>query len=319
MDIKTVHRHVGKSLSEAIQDFLFHCQYEKSLNDKTLKAYKVDLRQFDEYLVNTLDKRKMEDISKEMVRSYLQCISNFKPKTIKRKIASLKALLNYYEFENDDYINPFRKMSIHLKEPYVLPIVMNADEVEAILSQLYKERSLNADIDKYSYKAQTRNIAIIELLFATGIRVSELCLLKCDDVDYIHGYIKIWGKGSKERLVQICSKDVLSILKCYSQLFQPKDYFFVNRLGNVISSQSVRLLVKRYVNSLNLSKHITPHTFRHTFATLLLEEDVDIKYIQNLLGHSSIVTTQIYTHVNTNKLKEILSTKHPREKINIDL
>ncbi|WP_420797746.1 MULTISPECIES: tyrosine-type recombinase/integrase [Pasteurellaceae] len=106
------------------------------------------------------------------------------------------------------------------------------------------------------------------------------------------------------------------MLESYYSLFNPSHSFFINKLGNQISSQSVRLLIKKYVKLANIDKQITPHTFRHTFATLLLEEDIDIKYIQNLLGHSSIVTTQIYTHVSSHKQKNILSTKHPRLKLN---
>ena len=107
-------------------------------------------------------------------------------------------------------------------------------------------------------------------------------------------------------------------MKNYFRLFKPVTSFFVNRLGLPLAPQSVRLLIKKYARAARIDKRITPHTFRHTFATLLLEEDVDIKYIQNLLGHSTIATTQIYTHVNAEKQKKILSTKHPRRKMNFD-
>ena len=184
---------------------------------------------------------------------------------------------------------------------------------------MYRQRIENSRHNSYTYKAQIRNIAIIELLFATGVRVSELSQLQCKDVDLMHAVIKVYGKGSRERIIQICSEDVISILNEYKELIQPTTSFFINRFGHEISAQSIRLLVKRCVKELRLSKHITPHTFRHTFATLLLEEDVDIKYIQSLLGHSSIVTTQIYTHVNSNKQKTILYQKHPRNKIEIKI
>lgn len=304
-------------IHEVINEFIFHCQYEKNLSPKTITAYKIDLKQFESYLASVEYMDNIDNVSKSMIKHYLQHLADFKPKTIKRKIAALKALFKHYEFEHDNFINPFRKMNIQIKEPFLLPTVMNTNEIKMILTQLYKERITNRYTDNYTYKAQTRNIAIIELLFATGMRVSELCDLKCNDIDFSQGTIKIFGKGSKERIIQICSKDVLNILRSYYHLFHPDTYFFINRLGNQISTQSVRLLVKKCAKSVNLTKHITPHTFRHTFATLLLEEDVDIKYIQNLLGHSSILTTQIYTHVNSNKLMQILSTKHPRKKINI--
>ncbi len=302
---------------EAINEFLFHCQYEKNLSSKTIAAYQIDLKQFESYLSTVGFIDSIDNISKNIIKSYLQHLAKLKPKTVKRKIASLKALFKHHEFEHDTFINPFRKINIQIKEPFLLPTVMNANEIKMILTQLYKELINNKHPDNYTYKAQTRDIAIIELLFASGMRVSELCDLKCKDIDFAQGIIKIFGKGSKERIIQICSKDVLKILENYYCLFQPDNYFFINRLGNQISTQSVRLLVKKCAKSVKLPKHITPHTFRHTFATLLLEEDVDIKYIQNLLGHSSIITTQIYTHVNSNKIMQILSTKHPRKKIDL--
>lgn len=318
MEIRVTLQNESKTMEEALEDFIFHCKYEKGLSGKTLKAYQIDLSQLKEYLRIEFSTEKIEMVTKEMIKSYLQTISDYKYKTIKRKIASMKTFFAFYEFENETFINPFRKLKIRLKEPQVLPTVMCCNEVKRILNFLYQERMKNKKNDGYAYKSQTRNIAIVELLFATGIRVSELCQLQYKDIDLINGTIKVYGKGNKERIIQICSKEVISILKDYYAFFKPDSYFFINRLGHEISPQSVRLLVRRCTNTLNLSKHITPHTFRHTFATLLLEEDVDIKYIQNLLGHSSIVTTQIYTHVNLSKQKKILSNKHPRNKFDFN-
>ena len=306
------------TVGQVITDFLFHCQYEKNLNEKTVYAYRSDLKMFERYLSNLYPSVLFEQVSKEMLKTYLQHISTYKPKTVKRKLASLKALFNYYDYEHDAFLNPFRKLHIRFKEPYVLPEVMTGNEVKAILKYLYKLRAGNPNTEDYTYKAQTRDIAVVELLFATGIRVSELCELHCGAVDLKQATVKVFGKGSKERVIQICSTEVVKILRQYQQLFAPSAYFFINRLGNRLSAQSVRLLVRRCKEAAGLEKDITPHTFRHTFATLLLEEDVDIKYIQNLLGHSSITTTQIYTHVNMNKQKKILSAKHPRKKMEIE-
>lgn len=317
MEIRNAGSKGAKRVDDALSDFIFHCRYEKGLSKKTITAYQSDLGQLKEFLQGMHSVEVMEAISKDMMKAYLQKISGFKPKTIKRKIASSKAFFSFYEFENDSFINPFRKMKIHLKEPYVLPTVMCSSEIKLILEYLYEERRKEDNRESYAYKAKTRDIVVIELLFATGVRVSELCQLQWKDIDLTQGIIKVHGKGSKERIIQICSKGVVSIMKEYCQYFQPTASFFINRLGREISPQSVRLLVKRCIKELHLAKHITPHTFRHTFATLLLEEDVDIKYIQSLLGHSSIVTTQIYTHVNSNKQKKILHTKHPRNKIEI--
>lgn len=166
-----------------------------------------------------------------------------------------------------------------------------------------------------------RDIAILEMLFATGARVSEMCSLTPDDIDLEYHSVRIFGKGSRERIVQIENTDVLEILREYSSTFSSditfSGYFFVNRLHRRLSEQSVREIINKYALLCREDIHITPHMFRHSFATLLLEEDVDIRYIQRLLGHSSITTTQIYTHVAMSKQREILSAKHPRNKIDI--
>ncbi|MCC8145866.1 MAG: tyrosine-type recombinase/integrase [Bacteroidales bacterium] len=308
-------------INEVIKGFLFHCQFEKNLSSKTLRAYTTDLEQFATYIKGTEDEKRFKSMTKDRLKSYLQKISNLKPKTIKRKVASLKAMLNYLEYEDDNYINPFRKIKVRLKEPRLIPSVMTLYEVKKILSVMYKELEKDNNIEGYTYKAVVRNIAIVEILFSTGMRVSEVCSLQLQNINLKNGVIKVFGKGSKERMIQICQTETISIIKSYYQLHQAKikdgNFFFINRLGLPLSTQSVRLMVKSYVSKAGLSKRITPHTFRHTFATLLLEEDVDIKYIQNMLGHSSIAITQIYTHVNISKQKKILSTKHPRRKLQL--
>lgn len=302
------------SLGSVIEKFIFHCKYEKGLSQKTIVAYQTDLKQFGSYIKEDYSDDILE-IDKEALKGYILRISELKPKTVKRKIASLKAMFNFWEYEEDDFISPFRKMKIRIKEPRFLPTVMTLDEVNKMLKLLYQELANNEQIDKYTYKAQVRNIAIIELLFATGVRVSELCNITCENIDLQSGSLRVIGKGSKERIIQICESEVMFALKLYVKLFKPESYFFTNRLGNPISSQSVRRIVQNVAQKAKINKYITPHTFRHSFATLLLEADVDIKYIQNLLGHSSIVTTQIYTHVNMNKQRQILATKHPRRKL----
>ena len=140
-------------------------------------------------------------------------------------------------------------------------------------------------------------------------------------IDLNEYIIKLWGKGSKERLIQICNTNVRRLIDEYTISLKSEEnsYFFVNRLNNRLSEQSVRNMINDYANKAKISQHITPHMFRHSFATLLLEEDVDIRYIQQMLGHSSITTTQIYTHTSITKQKTILETKHPRNKIQIGI
>ena len=301
------------AVDQVISDFLFHCQYEKNLNEKTIYAYRSDLYMFKRYIHELYPSVVFEQVSKDMLKTYLQHISTYKPKTVKRKLASLKALFNYYDFEHDDFLNPFRKLSIHFKEPYVLPMIMTCNEVKEILKYLYKLRADNPDTGDYAYKAQTRDIAVVELLFATGIRVSELCELSCDAVDLKQATIKVFGKGSKERIIQICSVEVLKILRQYQRLFAPSKCFFINRLGNRLSSQSVRLLIKRCREEIGIGKKITPHSARHTFGTTVtLANNVPLQDVSVMLGHASTRMTQHYARVMNSSLKEAMNNVKER-------
>lgn len=308
--------HEIKEIRVAISEFLWHCRFEKNLNEKTINAYATDLKQFSDYIGETYN---LFEVTKVGLKNYLQYISRFQHKTIKRKLASLRAMLNYFECEYDMYINPMRKMQIKIKDPIRLPTVMTIEEVRKILAYLYAKSTSVCHRNTYSYQADIRNIAVVELLFASGMRVSELCSLCNKDIDMLNGVIRIIGKGNKERIINICQPETLSALKHWVKLkgdnLDLKAPFFTNRLYHGLSTQSVRQIIHRIISATGIEKHITPHTFRHTFATLLLEEDVDIRYIQSLLGHSSIAITQIYTHVNTRKQREILQKKHPRRLI----
>jgi integrase/recombinase XerD len=210
-------------------------------------------------------------------------------------------------------------MRLKIKEPFNLPRVLTISEVKKLFNTIYSSKNTCENYLSYKYKSIVRDIAVSELLFATGIRVFELCNLKKNDMNIEHNFIYIRGKGNRERIIQICNSEITEILKEYMELFHSTDnnnsYFFLNRLGQRLSEQSVRFMLKKYTRLANIERNITPHMFRHTFATLLLEEGVDIRYIQRFLGHSSIITTQIYTHVTKHKEKEILTNKHPRGRL----
>jgi integrase/recombinase XerD len=161
----------------------------------------------------------------------------------------------------------------------------------------------------------------METLFSTGIRISELCNIKETDINLYDGSILIFGKGSKERLIQIGNNDVLQLLIEYKNSFcheiETTHHFFANPNSTPLSDQTVRRMLNKYVALAEIDLHITPHMFRHTFATSLLEADVDIRYIQEMLGHSSINVTEIYTHVALSKQREILQNKHPRQNFSL--
>lgn len=309
-------------IMNAIEKFLFHCEFEKRLSEKTLKFYGVDLKQFEAYIRQHYENADISNIGKEELKQYIQFISGFKPKTTKRKIATAKAMFNFLEFEDLINANPFRKIKISIKEPVILPRVMNVEEVNLLFSVAYQElRKKSVETESYGYMEKVRDVAVLELLFGTGVRVAELCSLKYGDIGTGFSYVKVNGKGNKERCIQIVNENIKNAMKDYFSIFsfmiESQEFFFVNRLGKRLSEQSVRLMVRKYSGKCHITKNITPHVFRHTFATMLLENDVDIKYIQNLLGHSSIITTQIYTHVSSEKQTEILTNKHPRNGINV--
>lgn len=302
------------SMEAFVCSYLNHCQFEKGLDAKTLKAYKIDLLQYATYAKETGD-----IFCKETLQSYIVYLHNrYKIKSVKRKIASLKAFFNYLEYEEVTARNPFLKLRIKLHEPFLLPRTIPLTSIDTLLHFAHQQTS-EMPRDRYGYRAGLRDVAVLELLFATGMRVSELCSLHSENVNLSEGSIKIYGKGSKERIIQIGNQEVLLAVKTYyeafAELIENTGWFFINRLGGRLSDQSVRIMITKYCQAAGISQHITPHMFRHSFATLLLEEDVDIRYIQQLLGHSSIVTTQIYTHVTTKKQRDILTTKHPRNKI----
>ena len=297
-------------INEAVEKYLQYCLNFKRLDELTLKAYKIDINQFLVFLSSKgfLD-CEISDLDKTIINDYINIIGQiFSPKSMKRKIASIKAMFNYFEFEDLISINPFRKIKISIKEPKRLPKSLTLFEIERILSYLYLKKSKS--------QSYYKNIAIFELLFATGMRVSELCNLKAESCNLEDQTIRIIGKGNKERIIYINNQYVLKAIENYLSL-RPNvnEYFFINRLNQRLSEQSVRFFIEHTAKFVLNNKHVTPHMIRHSFATLMLEEGVDIKYIQNFLGHSSIMTTQIYTHSTVVKQKQIMLAFHPRNRI----
>lgn len=296
------------TLKTQITDYLSFCQSNKRLDPKTIKAYRIDLTQF----ANQLTKKTNSDLSRitpDIINSYIATLhQTYKPKTVKRKIASLKAFIAYLVENEVVSHNPFTKVRTKFREPVQLPKTIPLPTIELLLSSLYSYHH-TAKTD-YSRRSSLQAIAIIELLFATGIRISELCSIKTENIDLVNCQLKINGKGKKERLLHIGNEACIATLKKYKDLFvidiTNSGIFFP------ISDQAVRRMLRKCCRIAGIDAHITPHMFRHTFATSLLEADVDIRYIQEFLGHSSIAITEIYTHATLRKQREILGTLHPR-------
>ena len=285
--------------------YLSACESEKRLDKKTIKAYRIDLRQFTEYVIG-----QAASFDRETIKSYTAYMNQkFKPSTVKRKIASIRAFVTWLMEENLMEKNPFENLHLKVQKPTLLPRVIPFWVIRSILEEVHKRQKLNLD-----NMTVLRETAVIEMLFATGMRVSELSGLKTKNIDLKDGVIRIFGKGSKERIAYIGNAEVLEALRKYAEACQPErnGTFFLNSRGKRLSEQSVRNIVRKYGELVDYPTRITPHMFRHSVATLLLEEDVDIRCIQHILGHSSILTTQIYTHVAETKQREIMEERHPR-------
>lgn len=299
-------------IRKKVENYLEYCEYRKELDKKTLKAYRIDLNQYFESL-------NCEEPEKAEIENYITDLhKRYKQKTVKRKIASIKAFYNYLEEEELIRENPFRRIKVKFKETMLLPRIIPREEIEQLLNCMYTYPEKRSEEEsKYWF----RDIAVVETLFATGARVYEVSNIRADCVNLNSGLIRIMGKGGKERYVQIGEESIIKILKKYynynERAIKESGYFFVNRRGNQFSEQSIRLMIKKYTKSAEIERNITPHMFRHSMATYLIEEGVDISCVQQILGHSSINTTQIYIHVAAKKQAEMLKSKHPRKKMNI--
>jgi len=309
-------------LKEAIEQFLFHCRYEKNLSPKTLKAYSIDLRQVTDFLTANLPATHLEAIDKTALRLYIKTLfTGLAEKSVKRKVASLKALFHFLEREDLITINPFRKMDVRIKETKRLPRGLSLPDLKRLFHYLYQAKQSGfGPPHTLPYRVLIRDIAVVEALFATGARVAEICHLRLEDVDLNQGRIRILGKGARERLLQLPGQDTLAALLDYQALWldpaPPHLFFFHNRLGCRLSEQSVRSILSHHAAQAGLALHLTPHMLRHSVATLLLEQGVDIRYIQHFLGHSSITTTQIYTAVDADSHRQMLTSRHPRRLLN---
>lgn len=299
-------------LANWIHDYIDTCTCEKNLSPNTVRAYQIDLKQFETFATDRL-------IDLELLNQYIKYLnSRYAPRSVKRKLASVSAFLNELEVNEILQDNPFKKLHIHIHAPKQLPRVIPEHTVKDILQSAY---------DAYipDRRETLRDILVLELLFATGLRVSELCDLTSESFQMGEGSLRLIvdGKGRKERIVEISTDELLSLAKKYCEAYckeiKMTGKILINRRNRPLTPQSVRRIIDRHAQKTHEDSHITPHMFRHTFATSLLEAGMDIRYIQALLGHSSISTTQIYTHVTTHQQTRLLAEMHPRGKMSFTL
>lgn len=300
------------TIRNMVTEYLKFCQFRKELDEKTLKAYRIDLRQFFVFCDSA-------DPSREKIEEYVtELHRQYKHKTVKRKIASIKAFYHYLEEEEIIEDTPFRKIRVNFKESFILPRIIPRVEIEQLLNCMYAQYER---LDGLARKLWLRDMAVVEMFFATGARVSEISNIQKNNIDLTSGLLCIEGKGDKERYVQIGDEDVLTLLREYysenAEDIEKCGSFFVNIRGKRFTEQSIRGMLKRHAKQAGIERKLTPHMFRHSLATYLIEEGVDISFVQQILGHSSIRTTQIYIHVAAGKQAEILKEKHPRKNMRI--
>lgn len=301
-----------QALSSLVAGYLETNEYEKQLSPDTIKAYRIDLRQFLDF---TGDKW----ADKDMLNQYIKHLNqNFAPRSAKRKLASVRAFYHEMNMCGELAENPFDKLHIRIHSPQQLPRVIPEQIVHALLKSAYNAYTPGC-------REVLRDIVVLELLFSTGLRVSELCALSKDTFLLTESGLRLLvkGKGRKERILQITTPELLQLVRIYCDAFskeiQEQGAILFNRRGRPLSPQPVRRIIRRYLSQISGGTHVTPHMFRHTFATSLLEAGMDIRYIQSLLGHSSISTTQIYTHVSAKQQTLLLAEMHPRSKMTFSL
>ena len=296
--------------NHAINDFKDYLRIERGLSDNSIISYQNDLNKLKSFLSKTKNGIKPLDVSSEHIKEFVYFISKMvKPNSQSRIISGVRSFYEYLLFEKLIKINPVSNIESP-KLQRKLPSTLSIDEINLMIK----------NIDKTKNEAE-RNIAIIETLYGCGIRVSELINLKLSDLFFKEDFIKVTGKGNKQRLVPVSNINKNLIRKYVLNTRSKKkikpeftDILFLNRNGKKLTRAMVFTIVKSLSKKSRIKKIISPHTFRHSFATHLLENGADLKTIQQLLGHESITTTEIYMHLDNKALKNIMKRFHPRSK-----
>ncbi len=285
-----------------IENFLGYLQYEKRFSKHTILNYQRDLCDFFKNINKQVKDVNLDDIRKFLRKLYDKKYSN---KTISRKISALKSFFKYLEAENKITINPMALIS-NPKQEKKLPSFLNYNDLELLL----KAPNLNTP-------GGQKDALILEMLYSTGIRVSELTNIKLGDINFSEQTILILGKGNKERYVYYGSRcrDLLQLyINDGRKILPDSTYLFPNKHGKKINDRVIRMIVDNNAKIAGIKVHVTPHTLRHTFATHMLNEGADLKSVGDLLGHENLSTTQIYTHVSNERLRNVYLNTHPRAK-----
>ncbi len=298
--------------NSAIREFSTYLKLEKSMSGNSVEAYIHDIERFFQFVQLQQFTVSPEKITLEHVRQFIEWLNGFgvSARTQSRMLSGIRAFYKFLLMDDKILTNPTELIEFP-KIGRKLPDVLAVMEIDAML-----------DAIDLSLPEGHRNKAIIETLYSCGLRVSELVNLKLSALFFDDGFVRVFGKGSKERLVPIGSKSIAE-LKLYIQHHRTHipiqkgfdDYVFLNRRGKTLSRVMVFTIIKNLAKTAEIDKNISPHTFRHSFATHLIEGGADLRAVQEMLGHESILTTEIYTHLNREFLREAIMQYHPRAKI----
>lgn len=287
-------------MPDNLKEYENYLKFEKNYSMNTINSYLSDIKEYQEF-----KKGDILSSTKEDILAYLKTINDFESTTISHKISSLKSFFKYYQKREKIKANPLA----NIKSPKIakkLPTYLTLEEVSKLL-----------DVEiKSPYDA--RNKAILELLYSSGIRISELCNMQTSNYNSYECIIRLIGKGSKERIIPL-GDYAISVLEDYINNYRPKinkkniNSIFINNRGDAVSRQFIFKVIKKECLKKGIRKNVSPHTLRHTFATHLLQNGADLRIIQELLGHENISTTQIYTHVSNQELKNDYQKFFPRD------
>ncbi len=303
-------------MSLAIENFLDFIAVEKGFSPNTLAAYKNDLNQFATYFETELPKKGLAPdnwaaIDRDLLLGYIVNFKerNYAPATIARKTAAIKSFFDFLVQENIINDDPAENLG-GTKPSQSLPKTLSISQIEELLALPAKQNAPEAKRDK----------AMLEILYATGMRVTELISLNIENVNLADGFVRCFGKGSKERIIPFHEQALLD-LTVYIEKARPfltnkhETALFVNRRGQRLTRQGVWLILKNYAKTIGIEKEITPHTLRHSVATHLLQSGkMNLRELQEFLGHANIATTQIYTHLTSEHVRKVYESSHPRAK-----
>ncbi len=293
-------------------EFIAKLEHEKGYSEHTLRAYHKDLSQFNTFLRDE-NCSSLKSVNHLLLRKFLAVLrtNNYSKTTIARKLASIRSFFKYLIQVGELVSNPFEALRTP-KQDKKLPHFLSISDVDVLLKTPDCSNSMGL-----------RDLAMLETLYSTGIRVSELVNLGEEDIDFFGGMIKVKGKGKKERLVPIGSHAIKAIKEYLNSRSKPKKDekkkatrnkpLFLNKYGNRLTARSVARTLDKYLKMSGINLLTSPHTFRHSFATHLLDKGADLRSVQELLGHSNLSTTQIYTHITTERLKSVYEKSHPRK------